>query len=200
MPGGEKTTKTMTTTTTMLKKTTTTTPVPAANPLELLSSTSPSSSPFPRYAVSGVPCDYPSFSPIPDARSILLSRLLSVRCPSSFLAEPPPRGYSTSLSSSPCLPDGGPRRSEVERKRNPVGSGRYFMEVERTRERKWWRSRGATLSGEAYLELERRGKATRHGRSGVMEAGVDIVWHYRTNFPRRTLRYWFRRARPKQLG
>lgn len=34
----------------------------------------------------------------------------------------------------------------------------------------------------------------RGGQTGVMEAGVDIVWHYRTNFLRRTLRYWFRRA------
>lgn len=44
---------------------------------------------FPPLCPSSRYPDHPSFSPIPDARSILLSRLLSVRCPSSFLAEPP---------------------------------------------------------------------------------------------------------------
>jgi len=42
----------------------------------------------------------------------------------------------------------------------------------------------ARLGGEAYLETRGEREATRHGWNGVMEAGVDIVWHYRTNFPR----------------
>lgn len=70
------------------------------------------------------------------------------------------------------------------------------MEVERVR-RRWWWSRYDGGKG----SLSRTGgerEATRHGQNGVMEAGVDIVWHYQTNFPRRTLRYWFRRAQPKR--
>lgn len=39
------------------------------------------------------------------------------------------------------------------------------------------RSGGGEEAREAYRA------AGGGGRSGVMEAGVDIVWHYRANFP-----------------
>lgn len=154
-------------------------------------------------------CSVPT---VPMSRAtILLSHRFPMRDPSSFLgyfqcAARLPFSSSLLLRGAipplrPLLLPAGWRSTEVgarERKRNPGGGGRHFMEVERTRRRRrrrWWRrSHGRGSLSRTGGERE----ATRHGWSGVMEAGVDIVWHYRTNFPRRTLRYWFRRAQPKQ--
>lgn len=186
------------TTTTTWKKTTTTTPVPAANPLELLS--------------SACLLHLPRCPPFPVSRAtILLSRRFPMRGPSSFLgyfrrAARLPFSPSLLLRGvipplRPLLLSAGWRSTEVggREEAKPGGGGRHFMEVERMGRRRWWRSRGDGGRG-SLSRTGGEGEATRHGRSGVMEAGVDIVWHYRTNFPRRTLRYWFRRAQPKQPG
>lgn len=55
------------------------------------------------------------------------------------------------------------------------------MEVKRTR---WWRRSHGDVGRGSLSRTGREREATRHGWSGVMEAGVDIVWHYWTNFPR----------------
>lgn len=144
--------------------------------------------------------------------TILLSHRFPIHDPSSFLgyfrcAARLPFSPSLLLRGAipplrPLLLPAGWRSTEVGGREEAKlgGGGRHFMEVKRTRRRRWWwRSHGDVGRG----SLSRTGgerEVTRHGWSGVMEAGVDIVWHYRTNFPRRTLRYWFRRAQPKQPG
>lgn len=64
---------------------------------------------------------------------------------------------------------------------------------QRVQRQNGWRWTGTPL----WVPGDGRGSLSSNGRgglAGVMEAGVDIVWHYRANFLRRTLRYWFRRA------
>lgn len=113
-----------TTTTTTWKKTTTTTPMPAATPSNSSLRRVSFVLLFPSYlslslsfsSPDAVPRDHPSFSPIPDGPSSFLGHFRRAArlpfSPSLLLREaiPPLR---------PLLlrpPDGGPRRSEVERK------------------------------------------------------------------------------------
>lgn len=132
---------------------------------------------------------HPPFSDTFGALPVFLSRR------ASFSAEAIPPLH-------PLLLPAGWRSTEVGGREEAKlgGGGRHFMEVKRTRRRRkrWWRRSHGDVGRGSLSRTGGEREATRHGWSGVMEAGVDIVWHYRTNFPWRTLRYWFRRAQPKQ--
>lgn len=72
-----------------------------------------------------------------------------------------------------------------------------FRKVQQSPERQngWrWIDRHSTRGSRGRRGRESLSSGGRRGQTGVMEARVDIVWHYRTNFLRRTLQYWFRRA------
>ena len=96
-----------------------------------------------------------------------------------------PTAASSAVSpSSPHPPSASARSERSSREsRGRMGGGGPVLHSGFTKTR-----RGSLSSG------------GRGGQTGVMEAGVDIVWHYRTNFLRRTLRYWFRRAESSLPG
>ena len=65
--------------------------------------------------------------------------------------------------------------------------------VHESKVEKTWGGRGRLGEEESRSEgVRKSGNRKRGGQTEVMEAGVDIVWHYWRTFRGGTLRYWFR--------